>query len=168
MLKIINSITNNSGTLVIDEFVPFSFRVFPSPRPDPFLWRTGDLERNLFEAKIDRDTGELFAATLVTFAGTLSQCEPAIHSPVEIVEGLPLVDLSQFSSMVIDDTAPLAICRFERQIWIHFGYIARPTKCFHTGRAKFLTREETLVGIGCTDLSVEETGLLDESLSSSF
>jgi hypothetical protein len=168
MLKVINYISEFSCTLIVNEPVPLSFRVFPAIRPEPLLWRTGDFERTLFEIKIDRLNGEIFSATLVTFDGSISSYEPTICSPAEIIYGLPVVELDALSGSVIDERSQITVHRGANEIQLHFGNFKRPQKCFCAGRARFLIRSEMLVGIDFSDLTEKEMDLLNASLSRSM
>jgi hypothetical protein len=160
MLKITGHTTPGVATVEVDEYVPLSFRALPSPRPAPVTWRTGDLQTNMFEVKIDADSRELFAATLVTFDGHLADVDARLFLEAETVPGLPLTDASGSPASLLNEPGQLTLSRSDDQVVLHFGDITTPTTILAADRARFLVRGEYLVGVGFSDLTPVELQII--------
>lgn len=167
MLEMVSFNPKCSGRLSFDQFVPISFRVPPYPRPDPIIWRTGDLQRNLFEIQIDSSTGEVCSATLIIFAGKFEPYDSASHSNVESTCGLPIIDLSKLSGGLVDEVHELVLNKQASELWLFFGSVQSPTRLLKCGRTHFLFCKKKLIGMGFTELNAQETALLGESIGGS-
>lgn len=160
MLRVIGLNVETTGDVSIDAYVPLSFRASPSVRPNPILWRIGDRQRNLFELKIDRSSGEVFAATLIVTDQEISNGNECLCADVPVAHGLPLVDISGIADNVVDEPSTFRITRANDFIGVLFGPSRRPTRCLSLGRARFLLDGEVLMGVCCGPLSQRELELI--------
>jgi hypothetical protein len=156
MLTIVGQLLATEGCVTVDEYVPLSFRASISLRPDPFVWRIGDLDRNVFELKIDRSTGEIFAATLLIFDQKPVPISNSLCDQCDLVQGLPVADVSRISSAIADERASFRLAHTESCVAVFFDEPVVPTKCFQNGRVRFLVEGDTLVGVSFDELTVEE------------
>jgi hypothetical protein len=160
MLRIIGHTSNCIGELEVDDYVPLAFRAHPALRPDPLLWRTGDLKSTLLEIKVDRTTGELFSVTLVTFEGTLSPGKYPIDSNTQIVRGLPVVSVTELGGAVSDERQTLVLLQDHNQISVHFHSLVKANECYKVDRVSFLARDGILVGLSFDDLTPMEIEII--------
>jgi hypothetical protein len=166
MLRIVNTLPPSGGRLVIDDYIPFSFRLSEGVLPGPYLWRTGNLETSLLEITIDRDLHTIFGVTLTCFSGRLQEEVPQGYENAEVVEGIPAVDASVFPQQQNKNALDFQLDRHDEpqeirayqkgsSVFLVFGE-GMPNRCIKTDRVGFFERESRLCGIGFFDLSASE------------
>lgn len=160
MLRVIGINAETTGDVSIDAYVPLSFRAAPSVRPNPILWRIGDRQRNLFELKLDRSSGEVFGATLVLTDREISNGDECLCADVPVTPGLPLVDISGIAADVFDEPSMFRITRATDLIGVLFGPSRTPTSCLSLGRVRFLLDGEVLMGVCYGPLTQRELELI--------
>lgn len=96
MLQVIGAERANSGTLIIDDYVPLSWRCAGTgDAPIPLYWRTGELDRSLLEIGLVPESGLLHSVTVVSATGCLRADDggtAARMTTAVLHEGLPRCD----------------------------------------------------------------------------
>lgn len=114
MLKVLNSISVQDYSLVIDDYVPFKFRSFETQTSVPYYWRVGDFKKSLIEVGLNPQTGAIGSITVTCYEGSTRteitwQSE---HLGIEASDGLPVCDIHAWShteqnaGRFIDETNP--------------------------------------------------------------
>jgi hypothetical protein len=175
MLRILTIHPFSGGKLFIDDYVPFQFRRSDQLLPAPHLWRTGNLKTSLLEISIDRDEYTIFGVTLVGYNERLRDGVPQGYDICEIVEGIPVVDVSVLPGItdesvfdygkIFDDPREFNIYHLRNQFFITWD-TAKPQQCIRTDRTGFYVCDSRLCGIGFFDLSSSETNIVVSLLRS--
>jgi hypothetical protein len=163
MLRIVNVLAASGGKLVIDDYIPFRFRLSDALRPSPYLWRTGNRTTSLLEIAIDRESHSIFGVTLTCFAGELLPGTPPGYYNQEILHGVPVADVSGFPPQsdlcrhsVFDEPEEIQAYRMESSVFLALGESHVPERCIRIDRIGFFECATELCGIGFFDLSPRE------------
>lgn len=167
MLKIVDVVPVLEGCLIIDDYIPFRFRLTDEVLPSPYLWRTGNFKTTLLEITIDRNSHTIFDVTLICFAGKLQTDLQQGYDSAEFVEGLPVVDVNgypqpqredvfDFRVSKCDEVEEIKAYREGNNFFLVFGGEKVPNKCIKTNRVGFFACATELCGIAFFELSQSE------------
>jgi hypothetical protein len=158
MLKIVGSLDLNQGHLVIDEYVPFSFRVYDEPLPAPHVWLVGNLKTSLLEVKIDAYSAAVMASILVLCNKTVEGNPPSSYQRAEVLPGLPRVTLDGFGeNRLIEENRDFELIQSGNCFFVIFDKAPAAKRCYRADRAAFFEGNNgELCGIGFYDLTAAE------------
>jgi hypothetical protein len=167
VLKQISLLPASGGRLIIDEYVPFRFRQAEGVLPDPYLWRTGDLKTSLLEIAISRDSHAVLGVTLICFSGRLLTGMPQGYDNLQVIEGIPVVDVSGFPRLRsgdafdfrperLDEPGQIRLFQRENTFLLTFGEDVVPERCVINNRIGFFEGATWLCGVGFFDLTPSE------------
>ena len=143
MLKVIGCIEINESRLVMDGYVPMSFRCW-EVRSDvsvPTYWRVGNLKTSLIEIGISQENGAIFGVTVVALAHVRDlRLRPGYRlnptAPRKL--GLPLCDIEKSGELkYMDESMNLIVDYDDESIYIRFGDKAAESKMYQAGRLIF-------------------------------
>lgn len=158
MLKICGSRDLPEGRLVVDDYVPFSFRAYERAIFGRFLCEIGDLKASLFELRIDKGSGVVYGVTLVLYNQDFGDRLPPDYGTAQTIQGLPIVERGELGFAGDISRQP---CDF-RLVRGPDNYIAvlrdsiHAERCYKSGRVGFFEGHGELSGIGFFDLTPAE------------
>lgn len=146
MLSVREIRTPTSGELLVDPYVPFSFRADEPVRSNPLTWRYTDDDNGLLEFKIDRASGDIYGVKLVSSGQPFEDGDEVPFDMFEHEPGLPVVDARAVNGTLIEERITVRLLRWDQAVAALWGKWASSTKCLSVDRARFLLREDELVG----------------------
>ena len=158
MLKVVGIYHASICDLTIDEYVPLSFRTQLPANIEPLYWRTGDIQRNIFELSVNRNGGEVYGSTLVSSVEQITSENQNFYADPSVSLGLPIVDISAIDSrtIAIDHISPFRIIKTNDSINVLFNESNNSKSCMKCGRVSFLIEDEFLVGVRFGPLTKDE------------
>jgi hypothetical protein len=162
MLQIVDFVELPDGQLVVDEYVPFRFRLSGEALPEPFLWQTGNFTTSLFEMKIARDTGIVAGLTLTLFSQRPNLACPIDVAEAAIVEGIPVVDRSLFAKGRFAEGRPFSVTQLPDSVIVSFDESLPISRLLVNGRVGFLESHSKLSGVWFKELTEHEMQLLSQ------
>ncbi|GER89966.1 hypothetical protein KDW_41360 [Dictyobacter vulcani] len=162
MLKIIGIAPISTGELVVDPYVPLSFRSYDTV---PYLWRIGDFHRSLLEISIEQSTGILYDVTLTLPGSSMLANLPTGYELVPEKIGLPIIEISAITWEgeyigIWDEKHEFSLLLKNDAVYIVFDSSLNPSSCISVDRVTFFEAESVLCGIGFFSLAPEEIALL--------
>lgn len=100
MLKAVGSIKVTDFYMVIDDYVPFTFRCKETASVQPLYWRIGNFKDSLIEIGINQNSGAVCALTITCFIKPIATLQ---EDDFELVaentyEGVPICDIRNWPS----------------------------------------------------------------------
>ncbi len=165
MLRVIGKNEQETGQVEVDYYIPLKFTSRPLERWSPIIFHTGDHKHQLLEIEIERRTGELFDATLVSAGDNLPyENDRCLCHGIPQETGLPIIDTLDMEEDVIKNPSRFQLVRSGNIMGVLLDDSRKPTRCLTVDRAIFILSDDLLVGICYGPLSEDEMDLIDESL----
>lgn len=165
MLTVTGCNTDAVGKLTVDVYVPFNFGVEPW-RPDEVItWYHRDNSRNALEFRIDSDTGDLSAVTLVMSDRPIEDAPELPCHLLPTTPGLPVFASGAVDGRVFEQRRDFSILRANNDFGILWSGWSRATDCMGLDRISFLLAETAIVGVfflQLTDAEMETVEMWDK------
>lgn len=152
------------GQLVVDDFVPFSFRAYTGVLAAPYLWRIGNFKSSLLELKIDKQSRLVLGITLTLYNKELRTKIPPSYLAVELEAGLPVANTEALSNNRHDEIRDFELVQNGNSFIAVLNGGVQPQRCLRADRVGFYERASEICGIGFFDLTATEV----EKLKSQF
>jgi hypothetical protein len=160
MLRIIGIFPVLNSRLKVDPYVPLAFKAYDNVLPQPYLWLTGNLHTSLCELKIERETGILRGATLVSAGSDTLTPLPIESEALQQNSGLPIIDRSALIRDSVDEKREISLMYKNNAIYVAFDSAWNPSSCIVNDRMAFFEQNGELCGIGFLQLTQGEITLL--------
>jgi hypothetical protein len=160
-VKIRGILPVSNGTLVVDEWVPFSFRAYQRVRSLPYYWLFGDRKTSLLEMRVDRQSGAVIGVTLTAFSKKKIGNElPVEYREARQLTGLPVVDTENFVGGRRDEPSDFDLVGGANWFVVMLKHGVSPRRCLHAGRTRFFEHDSELCAVGFFDLTEPELEIL--------
>lgn len=163
MLTITGHADNSAGSVVIDPYVPLTFKTSPEVLAMPYIWQCGNLKTSLLEIKVDRYSTRLGAVCLVMFPDTpaVNASHPVFHNRIDACYGIPTLHARIFIEPVVREYRDIDVILGDFQCAILWAQNTDPDMYFESGRARMLAdKEGRLIGMLTANLTQEEYDVL--------
>lgn len=154
MLKVTGYLNAMDASVIVDDYIPISFRCPAVSSVPSVWWRTGNMKSSLIEIGISNEHKAIYDVTIVCLREVSRRHDSHIDlggGPSELVPGLPLVDVSRFEnfeSIVRVDEPNELISYVERDsLFVWFGETVPVSRFYSVDRISFGTnaRDEICV-----------------------
>ena len=118
------------GRLVVDEWVPFTFRAYQGLLPGADYWRVGNFKTLLLEMKIEKHSRAILAVILPAYSKMIDKDWPAIYEGILEVPGVPLVGTDGFEFGECREFCEFRLIRSGNQFLVVLNDELPPQRCF--------------------------------------
>jgi len=125
MLRVVGYEEAGAAGLIVDEFVPFSFRRLDGAPNTPLYWRSGDLHKSLVEVGLDDSSGAVSKVTVLqvdSFELASEKRDEDASIGARVLRGLPVCETSNWpSDRILDDPGVITAVLYQRTVSVWLG-----------------------------------------------
>jgi hypothetical protein len=148
------------GQLMVDEWVPFTFRAHQRVLSGPDYWLIGNFDTLLLEMKVEKNSRAVLAAILPAYSKAIDNEWPAIFEGIPEVAGVPVVGTDGFERGQCREFCEFRLVHRGNQFLIVLNDELPPQRCLRVDRIGFFENGGDLCGIGFFDLHEVEIQMI--------